>query len=200
MNTPIRRVTCLVLLLAVSLLGCKSLGPNHTKKTDNQSPTAKAEALFDQGDYEGALCECVDLYRQDPMTPGLNDLKELVLKRLERQRRTQAERHAEIGADRMLTDYEGTKTVPDTYGLRRSFTNAPTGFATPSTAIQKALQQKVAIHLTDASLQVVIDKMYENWKLPLSRTPIWRSRTRSESIPIRPRSKRSWIMSATTSA
>jgi len=48
--------------------------------------TADAEALFEKGDVSGAMIACVDLARENPQLPGLQDLQRHIMAAIEAQR------------------------------------------------------------------------------------------------------------------
>jgi len=119
-------------------------------------PTAKVEEFLMQGDYTSALIECIDLSKEQPNLPGLPDLQKRILRKLEEQRAATAAQRAALSHQRMTTDLEKHKDVPDTYGLRRLVKVDQKGIRTPNSAMQKALQKKVTLHLENADISRLI--------------------------------------------
>jgi type IV pilus assembly protein PilQ len=138
-----------VVLLLLALPGCKTVEP------DNQSQPAglpRAQAFFDQGNYQDAMIECVDIARKAPGTPGLADLQNKIVKRL-------TEEHARVAAMRsanthgqMSAEVDSNKVLPDTYGMRRGMQGNTAPVRTAPTSMERAMQKKVTVNLDNVNL------------------------------------------------
>jgi type IV pilus assembly protein PilQ len=136
---------------AVALCGCTTTHQPGAESVPSPQ-LAKAEALFEKGDYTGAMLECVDLAQANPDAPGLEALQRKIMAELENQRADRAAARAQATAGRMNTDVTRQKSIPDTYGLRRSIKGQSAPLRTPGTAMQKALQKKINVHLDNVGL------------------------------------------------
>ena len=143
-----------VLIMAVSLSGC--LTTREAGSTAGKAVTApqlaKAEGLFQKGDFTGAMLECVDLAQKNPDLAGLDSLQQRIMASLEAQRAARAAARAAMTVKRIDTDVARLKDVPDTYGLRRTISGQSSSLRTPGNAMQKALAKKVTIHLDNVDL------------------------------------------------
>ena len=143
-----------VVLLISGLSGC--LTTHHSESATGKAVAApqlaKAEGLFQKGDYTGAMLECVDLAQKNPDLAGLESLQQRIMAALEAQRAARAAARAAVSVKRMDTDVERQKDVPDTYGLRRTINGQSSSLRTPNNAMQKALSKKVTIHLDNVDL------------------------------------------------
>jgi len=146
-----------VLLVLAGLSGC--LSTNTPRTTGNEvasTPLAKAEALFQKGDYTGAMLECVDLAQKNPDLKGLESLQRRIMAELESQRTARAAARAALTVKRMDTDVARQKDIPDTYALRRTINGQSSPLRTPGKTMQKALEKKVTVHLDNVDLTNLI--------------------------------------------
>ncbi|MEI6787281.1 MAG: hypothetical protein WCL49_02265 [bacterium] len=143
-----------VLIMAVSLSGCLTTreAGSTAGKTVTAPQLAKAEGLFQKGDFTGAMLECVDLAQKNPDLAGLDSLQQRIMASLEAQRAARAAARAAMTVKRIDTDVARLKDVPDTYGLRRTISGQSSSLRTPGNAMQKALAKKVTIHLDNVDL------------------------------------------------
>jgi type IV pilus assembly protein PilQ len=143
-----------VLIMAVSLSGCLTTreAGSTAGKTVTAPKLAKAEGLFQKGDFTGAMLECVDLAQKNPDLAGLDSLQQRIMASLEAQRAARAAARAAMTVKRIDTDVARLKDVPDTYGLRRTISGQSSSLRTPGNAMQKALAKKVTIHLDNVDL------------------------------------------------
>lgn len=142
---PQRNVTLAMLVLAFALAGCTTPRPSGPAATAPAvaPEVAKADAIFQKGDYTGAMIACVDLARKNPALPGLQELQSRIMKKLGDQRAESAKRRLAETQDRMMTDVQSQNAVPDTYRLRRNVKGESGTVRKPVTPMQKALQKKV---------------------------------------------------------
>jgi len=143
-----------IFLVVAGLSGCMTThepGPAAVAKAPAPQ-LAKAEGLFQKGDYTGAMLECVDLAQKNPDLAGLESLQQRVMAELEAQRAARAAARAAVTVNRMTTDVTRQKDLPDTYGLRRTVNGQTAPLRTPGNAMQKALAKKVTVHLDNVDL------------------------------------------------
>ncbi len=143
-----------VLLIVAGLSGCTTTfepGADETE-ADVSPQLAKAEGLFEKGDFTGAMLECVDLAQENPDLAGLESLQQRIMTELEAQRAARAAARVATTAKRMTTDLARQKDIPDTYGLRRNSNGQSGSLRTPGNAMQKVLQKKVTVHLDRVDL------------------------------------------------
>ena len=143
-----------VLLIAAGLAGCTTTRkPGTVASPAPAAPQlAKAEGLFQKGDYTGAMLECVDWAQKNPDLAGLESLQQRIMTELEAQRAARAAARAAVTAKRMDTDVARSKDIPDTYGLRGTVMGLSSPLRTPGKAMQKALEKKVTVHLDNVDL------------------------------------------------
>ena len=113
---------------------------------------AKAQALYEKGDFTAAMIACVDLAHENPNLNGLEDLEQSIMTELEAQRAAHTAARAAATQVRMDNDAARNQTLPDTYGLRRAVSGQFDSLRTPDKAMQKTLQKKVTIHLDNVDL------------------------------------------------
>lgn len=155
-----------VFLMAASLAGCTTTQEPGTEGTQAPAPAlAKADSLFQKGDYTGAMLECVDLARENPDLPGMEALQQRVMARLEEQRAARAAAREATTFKRMATDLTRQKDIPDTYGLRRTVTGQSASLRTPGNPMQKAMRKKVTVHLDNVDLNNFILTMGASEKI-----------------------------------
>jgi type IV pilus assembly protein PilQ len=124
------------------------------KTTDVESGNApslkdlpKAQALFEQGKYAEAMIECVDIARKDPLTPGLAELENRIVRRLAEERSKLATMRAENAYGQMSVDADQRKDVPGTYGLRRVVHGDTKPMHTTASNMQQVLDKKITVHI-----------------------------------------------------
>jgi type IV pilus assembly protein PilQ len=163
---------CLAIVATLSVAGCAT-APKTTGSGSSpfSGQTAKIEEYLQQGNYNAALIECVDLSRAQPDLRGLPELQQRVMKKLNDQRTAVAAARASMTHKRMGTDVEQRKDVPDTYGLRRSIPFPDAKIRTPDSAMQKALQRKVTLHLEKADIPTLVMTLGATEKLNMIADP-----------------------------
>jgi type IV pilus assembly protein PilQ len=156
-----------VLLVVAGLSGCtttREQGGDASQAV--ASPLlAKAEGLFQKGDYTGAMLECVDLAQENPDLAGLESLQQRIMVKLEAQRSARATARSAVAVQRMDTDAIRQKDVPDTYGLRKTINGQSAPLRTPGNAMQKVIQKKVTVHLDNVNLTDFILTMGDSEKV-----------------------------------
>lgn len=123
----------------------------------NAAPLAVAERLHAEGKNSEALLECVELTRRQPDLPGLEDLRQKIVK-AELAKRAAAIEAGKKTSDDALNQEAGEKSLlPDTYGLVGKVQNRGALVRTQPTTIQKAMQQPITMHLKEADLGAIIE-------------------------------------------
>lgn len=155
-RTPVRTIAGLALALYFS--GCTTI----TKPVEPvQIATltrhmVRAEEMYKQGNYAGAMIACIDQTQANPDAPGLPAMKAKIMAALTIQREQRARMHAESTGARMSVDIEQRNNVPYSYGLRRQIRGDNSIMRAPPTAMEKALQRPVVVHLDQVDLNSFI--------------------------------------------
>ncbi len=146
--------------LAACLLIAAGCGTSTPPKADTgpaPSPElARAEQLYSQGRHADAITECIDLARRDPLMPGLPALQKKIMTRLTAQRRRAMEPKVAATHERMSIDADQRKTVPEVYGIRKTFTPTNVVHQTPRTTMEEVLDKPVTVHLDNVGLDEFI--------------------------------------------
>lgn len=175
-----------VMCLVIGLIGCTTT--REAGSGDVVSPElAKAESLFQKGDYTGAMLECVDLAQSNPDMPGLDALQRCIMAKLDEQRAARAAVRSAGVAKRMDNDVARHKEIPDTYGLRRAVKGQTEPLRTPGNAMQKALQKRVTVHLDAANLNTFILTIGEQEKVNIVADSVVSDKTmtiHAEQVPL----------------
>lgn len=156
----------LVVVVMGSLCGCAHMrlpwshpSPDPASVTEKGGTILeKAEKLYSEGKHAEALAICVDLARIAPGTPGLEALRQKLLA-AELKRRTDELAKATPTSDQaMALETKAKGLLPDTYGLVKTngVTVLPSARAEP-TAMQKALKERITMHLKGADISAVIE-------------------------------------------
>ena len=146
--TSLPLIACVALVLAAA--GCSSPPAPSTPPVAQE--LARPEALFQEGRYEEAIRECIELSRQDPAMVGLPELKSRIMARLSEERKERIALREEPAETRFINDVERQGIVPETYKLRRRIQGEHDPLSTPATPIEQILERPVSVHLTDVTL------------------------------------------------
>ena len=149
MTRAIYRGMCL-LFASLLLAGCATTADVPQKKAARQ--LAKARQLYERDRYKDAMIECIELARIDPLMAGLPELESDILAAIAKQRESAAGVRNEVSLVRALVDTDEHKTVPDTYNMKRKVRGETSPLRTAPTAMQRALEKTVTLHLDDVSL------------------------------------------------
>ena len=141
-------------ILAVAALLCFTLpGCRTAPQTPGPSPElGEAQTLFDQQRFTEAIIACIDIARDDPLTPGLPGLQRSIMERLTQQRRNAFAQREAVARDRMQEDVDRHSTVPETYRIEHRIKGETGSSAAPRTRMEKVLQTPVSVHLPDITL------------------------------------------------
>lgn len=171
----IRRLTWLALAAAAGgMAGCVS--PSATTKpvpaaaapAEDGGELARAEALYQAGQYEEALRVCVDLSRGGgPTPPGLEPLRVRVINALYEQRALRLTEQDALSRKAMSLEAAEKSFVPDTYGAVRYVEGLRQEAISPVNPIFEALQKPVSLHLKGAQLAELIDALSRDGQINL---------------------------------
>jgi len=143
--------TALVALIFAAA-GCRMTGSATSGKPGMDQRLAKAGQLYEAKDYTGAMVECIDMARQDPLYPGLPELQSRIMARLNELRSSAAALRSANTAAGMAVDIDKNKSIPETYGLRRNIRGDLASLKTSPTMMEQALRKKVTVHLEGVNL------------------------------------------------
>lgn len=136
--------------------------PEDPERARAEAALAEAEALYEQGDYSGALVRCVDIDRAYPNLPGLRQLRNTVLTASLEERTIDATAGADLSQGQMTVEAMEKATLPDTYLLERYIEGDTGSHLTPQGPLRKALEMPVSIHLKGANLGSFIDALSQD--------------------------------------
>jgi type IV pilus assembly protein PilQ len=151
MKKAAERITAAFLALWL-MAGCVSTGPAGLVGRKGPPSLVKAEALFAQEHYTDALIECIDLAREDEIMPGLSELRNRIMVKLNERRSVAAGHRSASTYKRMDVDVDQRKHVPETYGLKRTVEGESGSLLSASTPMEQALDRKVTVHLDGVNL------------------------------------------------
>lgn len=123
---------------------------------------AEAEALYDQGDYAGALVRCVDIDRVAPDLPGLRALRTKILTASLERRTLDATVEEDFGRGQMAVEAMEKAALPDTYRLERFIEGESDSHVSPPGPLRQALDMPVTIHLKGAKLGSFIEAISQD--------------------------------------
>jgi type IV pilus assembly protein PilQ len=149
-------------LATATLSGCAILGGKSKDKAAPPAQPVKVDPLdaarrhYEQGNYGEALIGCVDVAHTNPAAPGLTDLREKILTAISEERAKRANAIGATSKKSIAAEMLAQEEVPDTYHLRRFSAGATNTLRTPPSAMQKALEAPVSLHLKGANLGAII--------------------------------------------
>lgn len=149
--TPALAALALALLL---LAGCATAPPADDSYVDPD--VARAAELFMQEYYADAIIACTEIYKRDPLTPGLAELQGQIMHRLaELRQHATAVRQAPSDA-LAIADLDRQGILPDTYRQRQFVVGETQPIGSLPTAMQQVLQRPVTIHLENVLLSEIV--------------------------------------------
>ncbi len=150
-------LVCVAALLAgLMLSGCLSTASRLTKPPLPDKQLRAAEKLYQQGRYTDAMLACIDMGRKDPLLPGLAELQGRIVTALTERQGEVNSAGDEPSRRRMLADIESRLNIPGTYGIVRHVKGETGSLKTADTAMQKALDRPVTVHLDQVTLDAFI--------------------------------------------
>lgn len=149
-------------MIVVLLPGCRSSRVGEQEGQILSMAVAEATVLFEQGRTTEAMIACVNISREDPLTPGLADLQARIL-RSQAEHRTRAARTIDSATyARALADVDELNTLPATYRLRRGIFVEPAELRTARSPMQEVLGRKVTVHMEAVGLNDFILQIGES--------------------------------------
>lgn len=157
-TTGVLAFTAILLLLA----GCAT--PPEKKPAFRARPPAapevqEAEALFKENRYTEAIVACIEIARDDPLTPGLSDLQARIMTRVAELRQEAIKAQTEATAVSSAADAARHGILPDTYRLTRHVVGENAPFNTPPNKMQEMLRKPVSVQLEKVSLTDIITQI-----------------------------------------
>jgi len=151
MKTTIRNTLLKLFFIIILTTGCQTVKLTTTKQSISKK-MENAVSLYDRGDYNSAMLECIEIAKYDPLYPGLPELQSKIMAALNEQR-AKANKARNANTDvTAAVDIESKKNIPETYGLRRTIKGDYSNLQTLPTRMEQALQKKVTIHLDNVNL------------------------------------------------
>ena len=162
--TKRRAALGLMNLFAIVLVaGCRTTGGGPSGR--GMSPADQlqsARKLYDSGRPTKAMLACIDLTQRDPTLPGLEELKRDITRTLwEERAKTAAIRESTLD-ETMQTDTDMHKHIPSTYRLRRGVRGETGSLRTAPSAMERALQKPVTVHLEGVTLNEFVLQIGED--------------------------------------
>lgn len=119
----------------------------------------EARALFETNLLTEAIIKCTEIYRVDPLTPGLSQLQTEITQRIAELRTRSTALRQPASAAIAIEDADRQEILPDTYRLRNHVVgeNKPIHALPPK--MQKLLENPVSIHLEDVALSAIVSEL-----------------------------------------
>ena len=148
----------LAALCALCVAGCTTtnMGPEDAPIPES---VQKARALFEEDRLTEAIIACTDIYRKDPLTPGLGDLQTEINTRLAELRRRNTDKRLVPSDALAMEDADRQGILPDTYRQRKHVVGESKPIHTLPPETRKLLDKPYTIHLDDVSLSEIIGQI-----------------------------------------
>lgn len=143
----------------VFLAGCtspKAPEPVPVPPPPRAPEVVAAEQLLEKGNTQDAIIACVDISKKNPEAAGLTDLQQRLSKKLADERLAEAEKRSEATTRLHTADAKKFATSPDSYRKKMHVVGDNAPLRTLPTAMQKALQNPVSVHLVNADINAII--------------------------------------------
>lgn len=171
MKRHLPAICLLPILLAIA--GCatreflslqdKPAGPADVEaEQGNESPLARAEALYEIGNFEAALFACVELARVDGHIEGLAQLRARVLQALVDQRTESLRARDDESQLRMNVEAQENEQLPDTYGAKKRIKGNDKSHLGATGKMASVLASPVTMHLKGVDLSTFIAAISED--------------------------------------
>jgi len=141
------------------LAGCsspKAPAPEPVPPPPNAPEVVAAEQLFDSGRTQDAIIACVDISKKNPEAAGLNDLQARITKKLADERLATAEKKSEPTTKLGTADAKSFAVTPESYRQKKHVVGDQSTLRSAPSAMQKALQSPVSVHLVNADINAII--------------------------------------------
>ena len=151
-------------LSALALAICISAGCHTTDIADGDErpipeSVLKARGLFENDQITEAIIACTDIYRKDPLTPGLAQLQTEINERLADLRQRNTAKRLPVSDAIAMEDADRQGILPDTYRLRKHVVGETRPIHTMPPETQKLLDQPYTIHLDGVTLAEIVGQI-----------------------------------------
>lgn len=119
----------------------------------------KARTLFENDQLTEAIIACTEIYRKDPLTPGLGELQTDINKRIAEMRRHNTDKRLVPSDALAMEDADRQGILPDTYRQRKHVVGESKPIHTLPPETRKLLDKPYTIHLDDVSLSEIIGQI-----------------------------------------
>ncbi len=143
----------------LTLAGCsspKAPAPEQVPPPPRAPEVAAAEKLFDSGHTQDAIIACVDISKKNPEANGLTDLQQRITQKPAEDRLAAANKKAASTARLHSADALSLAVSPERYRQKKNVIGDRSALKTAPTAMQKALQNPVSVHLVNADVNAII--------------------------------------------
>ena len=147
------------LALAALLSGCtapKAPEPEPIPPPPSAPEVMAAEQLFEDGRIQDAIIACVDISKKKPEATGLTELQHRITKKLAEERAAAADKKSQYTTQLHSADAKGFAVSPESYRQKKNVIGDRSPIRTAPTAMQKALQNPVSVHLVNADINAII--------------------------------------------
>ena len=142
---------------------CVCVGCHTTDVAEDERPipesVLKARGLFENDQLTEAIIACTDIYRKDPLTPGLGQLQTEINERLAELRKRNTAKRLPVSDAIAMEDADRQGILPDTYRLRQHVVGETRPIHTMPPETQKLLDQPYTIHLDNVTLSEIVGQI-----------------------------------------
>ncbi len=157
MKTKVPSLCVLAAVLALLPTGCATTDA-HAGESIPES-VRKARTLFENDQLTEAIIACTDIYRKDPLTPGLGQLQTEITQHLAELRKRNAAARLPVSDAIALEDADRHGILPDTYRLRKHVVGESSPIHTLPPGTRKLLDQPYTIHLDNVTLADIVGQI-----------------------------------------
>ncbi len=145
--------------MLVILAGCtspKAPDPEPVPPPPKAPEVTAAEQLFDSGRIQDSIFACIDISKKNPEAVGLKDLQQRITKKLAEERLADADKRSEPTVALHTADAKNFAVSPDTFHQKKHVVGDQASLRSAPTAMQKALQSPISVHLVNADINAII--------------------------------------------
>lgn len=139
--------------------GCDTISIAEEKEKEIPEEVLAARTLFEEGQLTEAIIACTDIYRKDPLTPGLAKLQTEITRRLAELRQRSTDRRLPVSDAIAMEDVDRQGILPDTYRLRKHVVGETAPIHTLPPETLKLIDQPYTIHLDNVTLAEIIGQI-----------------------------------------
>ncbi|MDX9868509.1 MAG: hypothetical protein RBT78_11340 [Kiritimatiellia bacterium] len=158
---------CALLALLAGCTSPKTPEPAPEPPAPHAPEVVAADRLFEAGKTQEAITACVDIARKNPDAAGLADLQQRITRKLADERLAAAEKRAEATTRLHTADANRFIASPERYRQQRHVIGDRAPLRTAPTAMQKALQNPVTVHLVNADISAIIAQLGQSENINL---------------------------------